>query len=125
MLRKEIGLRIKNIRLNMNITKQKMAELLGISGQYLGMIERGEGTLSIDKLKVLCDMTGLSADYILFGKNTNLEHETNVILSTFTDEQIELGCDTLKKLAVFIKSINIIYTFAGISHMFLCISFYL
>ena len=43
---------------------------------------------------------------ILFGKNTNLEHETNVILSTFTDEQIELGCDTLKKLAVFIKSIN-------------------
>ena len=35
MLRKEIGLRIKNIRLNMNMTKQKMADLLGISGQYL------------------------------------------------------------------------------------------
>ena len=46
MLRKEIGLRVKNIRLNMNMTKQKMADLLGISGQYLGMIERGEGTLS-------------------------------------------------------------------------------
>ena len=58
MLRKEIGLRIKNIRLNMNITKQKMAELLGISGQYLGMIERGEGTLSIDKLKVLVILLG-------------------------------------------------------------------
>ena len=48
MLRKEIGLRIKNIRLNMNMTKQKMADLLGISGQYLGMIERGEGPLSVD-----------------------------------------------------------------------------
>ena len=71
MLRKEIGLRIKNIRLNMNMTKQKMADLLGISGQYLGMIERGEGTLSVDKLKILCDMTGLSADYILFGKDFN------------------------------------------------------
>ena len=35
MLRKEIGLRIKNIRLNMNMTKQKMADLLGISGQYM------------------------------------------------------------------------------------------
>lgn len=57
MLRKEIGLRVKNIRLNMNMTKQKMADLLGISGQYLGMIERGEGTLSVDKLKILCDMT--------------------------------------------------------------------
>ena len=30
MLRKEIGLRVKNIRLSMNMTKQKMAELLGI-----------------------------------------------------------------------------------------------
>ena len=71
MLRKEIGLRVKNIRLNMNMTKQKMADLLGISGQYLGMIERGEGTLSVDKLKILCDMTGLSADYILFGRDFN------------------------------------------------------
>ena len=44
MLRKEIGLRVKNIRLSMNMTKQKMADLLGISGQYLGMIERGKGT---------------------------------------------------------------------------------
>lgn len=70
MLRKEIGLRIKNIRLNMNMTKQKMADLLGISGQYLGMIERGEGTLSVDKLKILCDMTGLSADYILSSDST-------------------------------------------------------
>ena len=50
MLRKEIGLRVKNIRLNMNMTKQKMADLLGISGQYLGMIERGKGTLSVDTL---------------------------------------------------------------------------
>ena len=58
MLRKEIGLRVRSIRLNMNITKQKMADMLGISGQYLGMIERGEGTLSIDKLKILCDITG-------------------------------------------------------------------
>ena len=106
MLKKEIGLRIRSIRINMGLSKHKLASMLGISGQYLGMIERGNGSLSVDKLQVLCNLTGLSADYILFGKNTNLEHETNVILSTFTDEQIELGCDTLKKLAVFIKSIN-------------------
>ena len=35
MLRKEIGLRVKNIRLNMNMTKQKMADLLGISDNIL------------------------------------------------------------------------------------------
>ena len=97
MLRKEIGLRIKNIRLNMNITKQKMAELLGISGQYLGMIERGEGTLSIDKLKVLCDITGLSADYILRLSKT---------LSDYSDEEIKLGCATLENLALLLKHMD-------------------
>lgn len=95
MLRKEIGLRIKNIRLNMNMTKQKMADLLGISGQYLGMIERGEGTLSVDKLKILCDMTGLSADYILFGKDFNSTLNLSKKLSGYSDEEIKLGCATL------------------------------
>ena len=105
-MKEEIGLRIKNIRESMNMSKEEFSKLLGISGQYLGIVERGGSCLSIEKLKRLCDLTNSSADYILFGKNINLEHETNVILSTFTDEQMELGCDTLKKLAVFIKSIN-------------------
>lgn len=110
MLRKEIGLRVKNIRLNMNMTKQKMADLLGISGQYLGMIERGEGTLSVDKLKILCDMTGLSADYILFGKDfnstLNLSKKLSKKLSGYSDEEIKLGCATLENLALFLKHID-------------------
>ena len=106
MLRKEIGLRIKNIRLNMNMTKQKMADLLGISGQYLGMIERGEGTLSVDKLKILCDMTGLSADYILFGKDFNSTLNLSKKLSGYSDEEIKLRCATLENLALFLKHID-------------------
>lgn len=106
MLRKEIGLRIKNIRLNMNMTKQKMADLLGISGQYLGMIERGEGTLSVDKLKILCDMTGLSADYILFGKDFNSTLNLSKKLSGYSDEEIKLGCATHENLALFLKHID-------------------
>lgn len=50
MLKEEIGKRIKNIRLDMNLSKQDFAKLLGISGQYLGMVERGNGSLSFDKL---------------------------------------------------------------------------
>ena len=106
MLRKEIGLRVRNIRLNMNITKQKMADMLGISGQYLGMIERGEGTLSIDKLKILCDITGLSADYILFGKDSNSTLKLSKELADYSDEEIKLGCATLENLALFLKHID-------------------
>lgn len=103
-MKAEIGKRIKNIRENMNMTKESFAKQLGISGQYLGMVERGKSYLSIEKLKILCDITNLSADYILFGKDNNIKNDTKEILSEFSDDQLEIGCDMLKKLALFIKN---------------------
>lgn len=41
-MKKQIGLRIKNIRENMNMSKEEFSKLLGISGQYLGIVERGK-----------------------------------------------------------------------------------
>ena len=106
MLKKEIGLRIRNIRINMGLTKEKFASLLGISGQYLGIVERGNGSLSIDKLKTLCDLTNLSSDYILFGKNPSLPVDVHNSLSAYTDEQIDSGLEALEKFAIFLKNIN-------------------
>ena len=51
-MKKQIGLRIKNIRENMNMSKEEFSKLLGISGQYLGIVERGKSCLSIEKLKI-------------------------------------------------------------------------
>lgn len=103
-MKKAIGKRIKEIRENMGMTKESFAKELGISGQYLGIVEHGKSYLSIEKLKVLCDFTNLSADYILFGRDNNLINDMQKILSEFSPEQIEIGCDTLKKLALFIKN---------------------
>ena len=102
-MKEEIGKRIKDIREGMNMTKENFAKKIGISGQYLGLIEHGKNYLSIEKLKVLCDFTHLSADYILFGKDENVVNDTKNRLSEFTDNQIELGCDMLKKLALLLK----------------------
>lgn len=104
-MKKEIGKRIKMIRENMNMTKESFAKLLGISGQYLGIVERGNSYLSIEKLKILCDLTNLSSDYILFGKDNFIKNDTKNLLSEFSDEQIAFGCDTLKKLALLIKNL--------------------
>ena len=103
-MKKEFGLRIKNIREGMNLTKEEFARLIGISGQYLGLIERGQNYLSIDKLKKLCDLTNLSSDYILFGRDNNIVDNTKSLLSEFSQEQIAIGCEALKKLSYFIKS---------------------
>ena len=104
-MKKEIGKRIKNIRVNMVLTKEAFAKLLGISGQYLGVVERGGSYLSIDKLKILCDLTNLSSDYILFGKDNNVIDNTKNLLSDFTSDQIQTGCNMLKELADLIKKI--------------------
>lgn len=103
-MKEEIGKRIKLIREEMNMNKECFAKRLGISGQYLGMVERGQCFLSVEKLKKLCDMTNLSADYILFGKNENLPYEIQNKLSKYTEEQIEVACNTLKDIAILIKN---------------------
>lgn len=102
-MREDIGKRIEIIRENMNMTKEEFAKKIGISGQYLGLIEHGKNYLSIEKLKLLCDFTHLSADYILFGKNPNIINETKNELSEFTDTQIEIGCEMFKKFALFLR----------------------
>lgn len=102
-MKEEIGKRIKDIREEMHMTKEEFAKQLGLSGQHLGLIERGKNHLTIEKLKILCDLTGLSSDYILFGRDKNILNDTKNILSEFTEEQIETGCNILKRLALLIK----------------------
>ena len=105
-MKEDFGLRIKNIRENMKMTKEEFAKLIGFSGQYLGLVEHGKNYLSIEKLKVLCDLTNLSADYILFGKDTTVIDNTKNLLAEFSQEEIENGCETLKKLALMLKNAN-------------------
>lgn len=103
-MRKEFGLRVKSIREGMNLSKEALAKQLGVSGQYLGIIERGGSFFSIDKLKKLCDITNLSADYILFGKESSFSDTVKNSLSDFSDEEIKAGCEALNKLAIMIKN---------------------
>lgn len=103
-MKEEIGNRIKKIREDMGMTKEGFAKQLGISGQYLGLIERGQNYLSIEKLKVLCELTDLTADYILFGKDINIISDTKAALAKYDDKQIAAACYMLKRIAIIIKN---------------------
>lgn len=103
-MKKEIGKRIRQIRESMCLTKDAFAKEIGITGQYLGLIEHGQNCLSIEKLKILCDFTGVSADYILFGKDLNVIKSTREMLTEFSDEQLISACLALKNLALYLKS---------------------
>lgn len=103
-MKEEIGKRIESIRKEMKMTKEKFAKEIGISGQYLGIVEKGGSSLAYDKLKKLCEISGYSADYILFGKEKNLIKKTKTIIEGYTNEQIKEACEILSKIGIFIKN---------------------
>lgn len=105
MIKKEIGKRIANIRNNMGMTKEQFANLIGLSGQYLGTVERGKNGLTCEKIKMICEKTGVSADYIIMGKNASSQQfDAMIALSDFSQEQIEIMFNLMKKVALFLKT---------------------
>lgn len=60
-----LGKRIREERLRLNLTQEKLAEDINISTAYLGQIERGERHITLDKLIPLAERLGVSVDFLL------------------------------------------------------------
>ena len=69
----DIGERLRSLRESMRMTREEFSEKIDITDSFLGQIERGERSLSVKTLKKVVRYTGISADYLLFGKDTNNE----------------------------------------------------
>lgn len=59
--------RIRKAREDMGYTREKFAEKLDVSVSYLAELERGRTGISVKMLIKVCNVLGLSADYVLFG----------------------------------------------------------
>ena len=101
----ERGKRIKNIRENeLHLNKAQLARLLGVSGQFLGLVEEGKGNLVYRSIKNLKDISGHSSDYILYGLDDSMIKETNEILEKYDEKQIKAALSMLKNIGLFIKN---------------------
>ena len=63
-----IGKRLCKRRKEMGLTQEAMAERLGMSLTFYGGIERGRKRLSIEKILLVYEQTGMDPDYLLTGK---------------------------------------------------------
>ena len=104
-LNKQIGTRVRTQREYLGITREGLCGFVSISPQFLSEIERGIKGVSAETLYKLCEGLGLSADYVLLGK----EHPAHVsdiakTLSTLDDKYIPLAEDLLK---TFVKTITL------------------
>lgn len=59
--------RIRKAREDMGYTRERFAEKLDVSVSYLAELERGRTGISVKMLVKVCNVLGLSADYVLFG----------------------------------------------------------
>ena len=62
---KRLGERISEERLRLNLTQAQLAEAVDISDTYMGAIERGERSLTLDTLVRLVNRLGVTVDYLL------------------------------------------------------------
>ena len=65
---KESGKRIKELRSNIGLTQEQLANQLNISVSNMGKVEIGYSGISIDLLIEIAMFFGVSTDYILLGK---------------------------------------------------------
>ncbi len=60
-----LGERIREERQRLNLTQAALAEAIDISDTYMGAIERGERSLTLDTLVRLVNRLGVTVDYML------------------------------------------------------------
>ena len=104
----DIGERLRGIREGMQMTREEFSEKIDITDSFLGQIERGERSLSVKTLKKVIKYTGVSADYLLFGKdskndiiekiNNILTINSNNITSDFIYHVVMCSNDFCKKI---------------------------
>jgi len=98
---KIIGSRIRFEREKLGLTREKFAEIVGLSSFYIGQIERGDRKMSIDTLSSIANLLNVSIDYILYGYMFYMENMS--ILETFDDIYKEEVDEELKELLLILR----------------------
>lgn len=70
--REEIASRIRSLRRARGLPIHKLAEAAVMSAGYLSEVERGHSAISGEKLARLAEVMGVSADYLLTGRDEQI-----------------------------------------------------
>ena len=65
---KEIYERIKELRNQLNLTQEYVANYLGVNRATVTQMENGKRKVSADELSKLCSLFGVAADALLYGE---------------------------------------------------------
>ncbi|MCL2619880.1 MAG: helix-turn-helix domain-containing protein [Defluviitaleaceae bacterium] len=99
---KRLGQRIREERLKLNLTQSQLAEDIDISDTYVGQIERGERSLTLDTLVRLVNRLGVTIDYLLkdyvIATDDNTINQFRQIIDSQSDRNKQMAIDVLKTM---------------------------
>jgi len=89
-----IGERLKQARINKNLTQEKLAEELDVSVAFLSRIERGSSYINLKRLNQICTILDVTEGEILNGvskdSSTYLNKDLSNLLKNCPPEKINL-----------------------------------
>lgn len=85
-----VGLRIREIREKMHLSREIFSEKCDISTSFLSDVERGKKSLTAKTIYKICTACNISADYIVLGHKEGFDKDVGIeILHSFSDAQLE------------------------------------
>jgi transcriptional regulator with XRE-family HTH domain len=99
----QLGKRIRQERQKLNLTQEKIAESIDISDSYIGQIERGERSLTLDTLVKLANKLGVTIDYLLQDSMGHVTSDQTInqlaqILHSRSPKQKQMALDIIKMM---------------------------
>jgi len=99
---KNVGKRVMELRTERKLSQAEFGKMIGVSGQFVGKIERGINNISIQIIVKICDVTGVSSDYLLFGI-IEPGHITEA-LNGLSKEQIKIVFEIIRRITQILQT---------------------
>lgn len=105
----EIGLKLKKLRVQLDLSQREVAKRIDIDHSYIAKIEKGKMP-SLEKLKRLCSLYGISVQS-LFGEEVALPDvlkELGVEWAAHAEKMKEKGLtpDEIEKMVDFVRTLK-------------------
>ena len=104
---KRLGERIREERRKLGLTQAQLAEAIDISDTYMGSIERGERSLTLDTLVRLVNRLGVTVDYLLADSvpdsDSNIMEQFKQIIDGQSIERKQMAVNVLRTIFAYFK----------------------
>ncbi len=102
----KLGRRLQYERRRLRLTQEELASEVGMTKAVLGSVERGERSLSLERLMLLANRFGVTPDYLLqdyLETDGEIMYQYNTILRNQPVERREMALNVLRAIFSYFK----------------------